>query len=229
MLKLMRLEMKKVNIKNYIMAAIIANVVIISILSIIFIGIHNESKVIVQYPNFIFSLVESIVKATFIVFASTLISKLVIEEYRDKTISLLFMYPVNRKKIIVSKLVLIAIFTFICLLVSTIFIESVIYVSNNFVKFVAFNVEMPFTYNNLIEILFSSLASAGTSLISLFFGMIRKSVAATIVSSILMVTIICSNGGGLSLSSIVGVQIALFITGIIIAYSTIVNIEHVDV
>ncbi|MFJ7731678.1 ABC transporter permease [Lysinibacillus sp. NPDC097231] len=53
-------------------------------------------------------------------FASVLIAKLVIEEYKNKTILILFSYPVSRKKIFVSKLILIAFLTFITMMLSNI-------------------------------------------------------------------------------------------------------------
>ncbi|UZM99759.1 ABC transporter permease subunit [Lysinibacillus sp. MHQ-1] len=43
-------------------------------------------------------------------FAATLIAKLIIGEYKFKTITLAFMYPVSRKKLIAAKLAIVMIF-----------------------------------------------------------------------------------------------------------------------
>ena len=75
----------------------------------------------------------------------------------------------------------------------------------------------------------NALASSGMGLIPLYFGMRKKSVPATIVSAILIVSIVCSNNGGYSLSNIIAIPIALSIVGVFIAYLSIRNIEHVDV
>ena len=53
--------------------------------------------------DFTFSMVNTMVKATFIIFASVLIARFIIEEYKSNTITVLFMYPINRKKLIIAK------------------------------------------------------------------------------------------------------------------------------
>ena len=64
----------------------------------------------------------SIVRATFIIFGAVLIAKLIIDEYKNKTILLMFSYPINRKKIMISKLAITAILTFITVILSNIFV-----------------------------------------------------------------------------------------------------------
>ena len=51
-----------------------------------------------------------------------------------------------------------------------------------------------------MTIVINALASTGMGLIPLYFGMRKKSVPATIVSAVLIVSIVCSNNGGYSLS-----------------------------
>ncbi|MGV2644578.1 ABC transporter permease subunit, partial [Clostridium perfringens] len=58
-------------------------------------------------------------RAVFIVFASVLLSRFIIEEYKNKTISLLFTYPVERKKLIMAKMLLALALTFGAMLIST--------------------------------------------------------------------------------------------------------------
>ena len=67
------------------------------------------------------------------------------------------------------------------------------------------------------------------ALIPLYFGMKKKSAPVTIISSLLIVAIVCSNNNGLSLGSIIAVPITLAVVGALIAYLTIRNIEHIDV
>ena len=67
------------------------------------------------------------------------------------------------------------------------------------------------------------------SLIPLFFGMRKYSVPATIISSILIVVLVCSNYNGLSLNDIIVIPISLACIGLFIAYLSIRNIEKVDV
>lgn len=229
MLKLIKLEMKKVKMWGYIKGAIISNLVIIAILAIVIFASINEGDVEFTRFPFVFSMVDALVKATFIIFSSVLIARLIIEEYKNNTITLLFMYPINRKKLIIAKLIIVVLFTFISIVLSNIFIDFVLFITNNFYNFMSDKLTTPLIIKTFITIGVNASASAGMGLISLYFGMRKKSVPATILSALLIVTIVCSNNGGFSLSSIIAIPITLSIIGVFIAYLSIRNIEHVDV
>lgn len=228
-LKLIKLEMKKVKMWGYIKGAIISNLVIIAVLAVMIFGSINEGDLEFTSFSFTFALVDSLVKATFIIFASVLIARFIIEEYKNNTITLLFMYPINRKKLIIAKLIIIVLFTFISIVLSNIFIDFVLCTINYFYNFIPDKLNAPLIINNFITIGVNALSSTGMALIPLYFGMRKKSVPATIISSILIVSIVGSNNGGYSLSSIVAIPITLSILGVFIAYLSIRNIEHVDV
>lgn len=229
MLKLMKLEMKKVKMNIYIRNAAIANIIMLAILLImITASLHGADVEFTSIP-FTFGMVDSLVKAVFIIFAATLVAKFVIEEYKSNTITVLFMYPINRKKLIAAKLLIVALFTFTAIVLSNIFIDFVLCVVNNFYSFTPDKLTMAMVINNFIKIIGSGLTSAGMGLIPLWFGMRKKSVPATIVSAIIIVSIVCSNNGDFSLSSIIAIPITLALIGVFIAYMSIRNIEHVDI
>lgn len=229
MLKLMKLEMKKIKIRGYIKGAIIANFVIIALLALMIFASKNEGDIEFTSLTFVFSMVDSVVKATFIIFASVLLARSVIEEYKNNTITLLFMYPINRKKLIIAKLLIVVLFTFISTVLSNIFIDFVLCIVNNFYNFTPDKLTSSTIIRSFTTIGINALASSGMGLIPLYFGMRKKSVPATIVSAILIVSIVCSNNSGYSLSNIIAITISLSIIGIFIAYLAIRNIEHVDV
>lgn len=225
----MKLEMKKVKMWGYIKGGIIANVAMIAVLLIIIIGTKIEGDMDFNSFTVAFSLVDSLVKSTFIIFASVLLSRFIIEEYKSNTITLLFMYPINRKRLIIAKLLIVVLFTFIAIVLSNIFIDIVLYIINSFYNFIPNKLPNTLIISTFISINVNALASSGMALIPLYFGMRKKSVPATIVSSILIVSIVCSNNGGYSLSSIIAIPITLSIIGILISFLSIRNIEHVDV
>lgn len=229
MLKLMKLEMKKVKMGGYIKGAIIANIVIMAIMALMIFSSKNEGDIEFTRISFVFSMVDSVVKATFIIFASVLIARFIIEEYKSNTITVLFMYPISRKKLIIAKLLIVVLFTFIATVLSNIFIDFVLCITNNFYKFTSDKLTSFTIIRSFMTIGINALASSGMGLIPLYFGMKKKSVPATIVSAILIVSIVCSNNGGYSLSNIIAIPIALSIVGVFIAYLSIRNIEHVDV
>jgi ABC-type transport system involved in multi-copper enzyme maturation permease subunit len=228
-LKLMKLELKKVKMWGYIKRAIIANLVIIAMLAITIFGIKNEENTEFISFTFTFSMVDSLVKATFIIFAAVLLARFIIEEYKSNTITVLFMYPINRKKLITAKLLIVVLFIFISIVLSNIFIDFVLCVTNNFYNFIPDKLTTSLIINNFMTIVINALASAGMGLIPLYFGMRKKSVPATIVSAIIIVSAVCSSSNGHSLSSIIEIPIILSIVGAFIAYLSIRNIEHIDV
>ncbi|MFE4706125.1 ABC transporter permease [Peribacillus simplex] len=54
----------------------------------------------------------------FVLFGASLINQVVIDEYKNKTISLSFGYPISRKKLVMAKALFISLFVFLCTVVS---------------------------------------------------------------------------------------------------------------
>lgn len=54
----------------------------------------------------------------FVLFGASLINQVVIDEYKNKTISLSFGYPISREKLVMAKVLFISLFVFLCTLVS---------------------------------------------------------------------------------------------------------------
>lgn len=68
------------------------------------------------------------------------------------------------------------------------------------------------------------------SLIPLYFGMRKRSVPTTIVSSLIVVTIAMNNGNpAFSTATFLPLQLALAAIGVVIAYYGIKNIEKEDI
>ena len=229
MLKLIKLEMIKIKMDGYVRKALIADLIaIVSLGLTIFQGLNNHNTSFTSFLNN-FLLIEATVKAIFIIFSSVLISRLIIEEYKTNTISVLFMYPINRKKLIITKMIIVALFTFIGIIISNIFIDFVLYIANYFCNFMPEKLTTALVFNTFITVSINAFISAGIGLIPLFFGMRKKSIVATIVSAIIIVSIVCNKSGGISPSLNMALPIALSFIGAIIAYLSIRNIEHVDI
>jgi ABC-type transport system involved in multi-copper enzyme maturation permease subunit len=225
MFKLINLEMKKVSLDRYVYGAIIASIIMTGFL---FFMLYIDRY---QYPPDVedfFFLVDS-TRMIFIVFSGVLISKLVIEEYKDKTISLMFTYPISRKKIIISKLMIIIIFTFFSMLLSRLFVAVVLYVLNNNLEFIDGDVTIHTILIHFRDTILYDLSVSGISLVPLFFGMLRKSVRTTIVSSIIIAAFLGISIGQLSIASYIVIPLTLSVIGVVASYLTIRNIEHTDI
>lgn len=98
MLQLMKLEMKKFKLGWYVKGTIIANILMVALLFFVGYVSQIEGGLELRNSQMMLLMASTMVRGTFIVFAGVLIAKLVIEEYKNRTILLMFSYPINRKK-----------------------------------------------------------------------------------------------------------------------------------
>ena len=153
------------------------------------------------------TLAAMLVRATLIVWEAVLISVFVIEEYRNKTISLLFTYPISRTKLIMTKLILICSIMFLFHVLSNIFQYASIFLAEKCFSFVTFSI------GNILAQTITTISAILLGLLPLYVGMIKKSTIATVVSSIIIVAI-ASNSQGSS-AGLMSIPVAAIIFGII--------------
>ncbi|WP_019638216.1 ABC transporter permease [Paenibacillus fonticola] len=227
MLKLVKLELTKYPLKWYGVSAIIANLSIIILITLVS-YFEPDSEIVFKNVEEALVVLSSFLRATFVILAAVLIAKLIIEEYKNKTISVLFTYPINRKKMFGVKLLLIALLTFIALFASNLFSAGVFLLINSYLQIVPGTVNQAFLLHQVLSILTFSIATAGTGLIPLYFGLRKHSMPATILSSLLIVAFTSAHNPSFSLASIVYIPLALAIVGVMIASWAIRNVDKVD-
>lgn len=229
MFKLMKLELKKAKLGWYFKGAVIANLLIVcSLFSIGYIEKLEGNVALLNHED-AYIVIGSLVRATFIIFAAVLIAKLIIEEFRNQTISVLFSYPISRKQLLGAKLLIVGLLTFITITISHAFVLVSIFALNSYIQFIPGEFPVDGLGEQLLSILPFAFAAAGTSLISMYFGMRKYSVSATIISSILIVSLISSHHPVFSVASIVYIPLFLAFIGILIAVWTIRDIEKKDI
>lgn len=148
-----------------------------------------------------------LVRATLIVWEAVLISVFVIEENRNKTIGLLFTYPISRTKLITAKLILICCISFTFHVLSNILQYATIFLAAKCFDFVTFS------FGNILVQAVTIISAILLGLLPLYVGMIKKSTIATVVSSIIIVAI-ASNSQG-SNAGFLSIPVAAIIFGII--------------
>ncbi|MGN7399569.1 ABC transporter permease [Cytobacillus praedii] len=229
MLKLIKLEMKKFKMGGYVRSSLITNVIILGVICLISYVENLEGAVVFEDYAVALQLIETIIRATYIIFAAVLISRLVINEYKNKSITVLFMYPINRKSLIIAKLLIVVIFTFVNIVAANIFVGGGFYLVDQFAQIVPDQLTLSGLGQHSASVVMNALSASCMSLIPLYFGMRKFSGSTTIISSIFIVLIVCQNMNGFTLNSIVFVPITLAVIGAIIAYLAIRNIENKDV
>ncbi|MCU5172918.1 ABC transporter permease [Bacillus paranthracis] len=229
MLHLMKLELKKFKLGWYVKRAIIANIVILAVMIFVSIIAQVEGDAEIRNPETILLMASTIVRATFIIFGSVLIARLIIGEYKNKTILLMFSYPINRKKMMASKLAITAIVTFITVIVSNILVVGIFFGIDSYFSILPNSFTVDQLVQEGIKLVPLAIATAGMSLIPLYFGMRKRSVSTTIVSSLIVVSIAMNSNPEFSTATFLPLQLALAAIGVAIAYYGIKNIEKEDI
>ena len=98
MLHLMKLELKKFKLGWYVKRAIIANIVILALMIFVSIIAQVEGDAEIRNPETILLMASTIVRATFIIFGSVLIARLIIGEYKIKQYYLCFLILLTERK-----------------------------------------------------------------------------------------------------------------------------------
>ncbi|EEK71313.1 Bacitracin transport permease protein BCRB [Bacillus mycoides] len=225
----MKLELRKFKLGWYVKRAVIANIVILALLIFVSIVAQIEGDPKIRNPQIILSMASALVRATFIIFGGVLIAKLIIDEYKSKTILLMFSYPINRKKMMVSKLAITATLTFITVILSNILVVGIFFGIDSYFSILPNSFTVDQLIQEGINLIPLAIATAGISLIPLYFGMRKRSVPATIVSSIIVVLIAINNPPIFPIATFLPLQFTFAAIGVAIAYYGIKNIEKEDI
>ena len=107
MLKLIRLEWKKNNIGKYIRNAVILAIILCTFLfALAYLGIANDPDTGVPDAapgnEMISSSIELFTGMSFLVFTVVMLASFIVTAYKNKTMNLMFSYPIRRQKILVS-------------------------------------------------------------------------------------------------------------------------------
>lgn len=228
MLKLMALEIRKNRIMGMLKGVIIANLAILAFMVLLVFIDQTESQEFKTYKD-IFEPLLIFVRATFIVFSSVVLSRLVIEEYRSNTITQLFMYPIPRKKIMAAKLLIVGLFAFVSVIVTNLVVGVILVAINKATGHIPGLPDQALLLDQLIKIGLGAILTACMSLIPLYFGMRKKSVQATIVTSIIVTAIVSGNFGSVRMGDFIIVTAVMAVIGLLVGTASLRNIETEDV
>lgn len=196
MIKLLRLELKRNHIRTYAIAAVLIAAVMLGFLYLFayapMLEPDDRDMVIFSgYRNLIplFSVMDMAVSC---VLSAVMYSKFIIEEYAGKRAVLLFSYPISRKKMMLSKLCVVSIFTIVSMVLSSIVIFLIFGISEQAFRLVdeEFTVSIMLRAVETAAVL--SIAAAGIGIAAAGIGFMKKSVPATIVSAVVMGSFLCN-------------------------------------
>ncbi|MCM1091458.1 MAG: ABC transporter permease [Butyrivibrio sp.] len=112
MFKLIRLEWKKNQIGKYIRSAFILTAVLL-VFTMLIVGegeLELDESIELYGTNMINAFVELMTHMSYIVFTGVMLSTFVVNDFGNRTVNLLFSYPVKRQKLMMSKILAVWIF-----------------------------------------------------------------------------------------------------------------------
>ena len=233
--KLIKLEWEKYEIGKYILnAAILIVLLVIFNYAMTFLGIANDPDTGV--PDMAISNmgvstnVELLTDITFLIFAAAMHATFIIGAYKNKTMNLMFLYPLNRKKIMAAKMLAVCIFCFAGIVIA----KLACYGVSNLGFMMGQKASFPMDYNMLsvsfyIQLLIRSAATISISLLALLSGMIAKSSKVTVISSFLLIILMQGNVGGATLKDNLAVPIVLLAISVLAAILMVQRVEKKDV
>ena len=100
MFKLIRLEWKKNNVGKYIRNAVImAALICLFIFALCYLGIANDPDA-APGNSAVSPSIELFTSMAFLIFTGVMLSTYIVNAYKNKTMNLMFLYPIKRQKIL---------------------------------------------------------------------------------------------------------------------------------
>lgn len=232
MLKLIRLEWKKNNIGKYIRNAVLMTAVLcLFLFALAFFGIAEDPDGILDAAegmNRISASVELFTGIWFLIFTSVMLASFIVSAYKNKTMNLMFSYPIKRQKILASQMIAVWIFNLIALTAAKLFIYACIFIGSK-------SMQSPFlidfdmgSLHFYVRLVMKSVVIVSMSFIALFVGMKMKSSKATVISSFILVLLTQANIGDFSLAGNLAVPIVFILVSFLFAVLSICQAETKD-
>lgn len=223
MINLMKLEFYKVKIRFYIIGLLII------ILGLLFFANTSMYASIQDTPansySNILKLVNMAVMECFTIYGAILIAKVIIGEYVNRSILIMLSYPINPKLWMSAKLIIIGLFVMFGTLLGNICCIVFIVFRDHYWNIVNGNFSKE-NFEQIITMTITSMILNGLFILFPFvIGMIKKSISATIVASIIMAFLIqimftqTKNLTELIVSGTIFILFLILFTGVIFVFN----------
>ena len=181
MLKLIRLEWKKNNIIKYVRNVFIMVFVLLSLILATAGELASKEVGTAYGKSMLKAGVEMFTNMSFIVFTSTMLASFIVGAYKNKTMNLMFSYPINRKKILLCQMLAVWIFNFTALVLTKILFYAVLATVRGFADMAASGIVLN-SGMFYAEIFVNSAVMVSVSFIALLAGLKMKSSKAAIIA-----------------------------------------------
>jgi ABC-type transport system involved in multi-copper enzyme maturation permease subunit len=233
MWQLIKLEWGKNKISKYILGAFIVIFLLgLFMFAQCYLGIANDSSTGVpdSAPGMetMAPQIELFTNLSFLVFTAVMMSSFIITPYKNKTMNLMFSYPIKREKILISQMLSVWLFCFAALLIGKLLIYSTLTVFNG-ILLASFSLGYNMAQESFyIQIVLKSIVTITLGFIALFIGKLMKSSRAAIITAFLLFVVMNGTVGDFSLRGNAIVPMTLVIISLVCAYLSIYKVETKD-
>lgn len=233
MLKLIKLEYQKNRIGRYIRNAVILVVVLcLFLFALAFFGIANDPDTGIPDAAFgkgtISAPIELFTSMSFLVFTGVMLSSFIVSTYKNKTMALMFSYPIKRQKILAAQMLSVWLFSFAALVLTKLLVYGLILVGSQFMTS-AFPIDYDMTSMSFyVQLLAKSVSIVTMSFIALYIGLAMRSSKATIVSSFLLILLTQANIGDLTMADNAVFPVILTVLSLVFAVLSVAGAEKND-
>ena len=172
--------------------------------------------------------IELFTSMAFLIYTSVMLATFIVSAYKNKTMNLMFSYPIKRQKILASQMIAVWTFNFAALILTKLAIYMCVFFG---AKFMQSSFVVDFSIGSLsfyIQLILKSGVIGSMSFIALFVGMALKSSKATIVTSFLLIFLTQANIGDFTMAGNAVFPIILTAISLLFAALSIINVESKD-
>lgn len=204
MIKLIRLEWMKNNTGKYILKAVLLTVIIgLFVLSLAFLGIANDPDGTLDAApgaDRISMAVELFANMAYLLMASSMFGSFIINSYKNRTMELMYTYPIRRQKILASQMLAVWLFCFIASILSKLLIYAVVVAGAGRWQ-TSFVIDVdPGSLSFYQGMAVRSFVTVSLGFICLFMGLAMKSSRAALLTAFFLFFITQGNVGDFSLA-----------------------------
>lgn len=227
MIKLIRLEWKKNKIGKYLIKAVIMT----ALLALMIAAMAGELETIETVHEYgtgmICATVDLFTNMAYIILTGVMLSTFIVGAYEKRMMHLMFSYPINRKKILLSQIFAVWIFCFTAMVISKVFIYLTLLAVKPFLGISAAGI----AFGDLsfwLDIVIGSAAMVSISYIALPVGLLMKSSKAAIVAAVIIMLLTQGNIGKATLANNIPFYILLLLLAVWAVFLAVHRVEIRD-
>ncbi|WP_026366320.1 hypothetical protein [Salinicoccus albus] len=229
MLKLIRLEYRKTNLRPYTLSVIIATILFIGFIYLFaYIPRIDEDPELLMFAEYstVSGLLILVSLTTYSVLASAMFAKMVIDTFDANSLTLIYSYPVRRSAILLSKIIAVLLFTAAAMMISNTVVFTLFFLTESISPLVNDTFVSSVVLDALSLTLLSMAAMSAISVTAMTIGLYRQSVPLTIISTVVILA--STNNVFMEvLSNPVILLVTLVLCIVVLSVSTLLAAKHV--